>query len=71
MFILVKFLISEKSQSIGICTKTANVKKEFGKPFKRFPGVLYLAIESEIAIFIVVYTKESFVVVYGVATREE
>ena len=43
---------------------------EFRRPFKRFPGVWYLAIASEIAIFIVVYTKDSFVVVYGVATRE-
>lgn len=58
MFIFVKFLIFWKSYLTDIRKKKrANVGKNFGNPFNRFPGVLYLAIESEIAIFIFVYTK--------------
>ena len=57
MFIFVKFLISENHTLLTSVEKRANVGKNFGNPFNRFPGVLYLAIESEIAIFIFVYTK--------------
>jgi hypothetical protein len=57
MFIFVKFLISEKSYFTDIRGKRAYVGKNFGNPSNRLPGVLYLAIESEIAIFIFVYTK--------------
>lgn len=37
--------------------KSPLVDKKFEKCFKRFPGVFYVPIESEIATFIVVYLE--------------
>lgn len=51
MFIFVKFLISENHTILTSVEKRANVANSFGNPFNRFPGVLYLAIECEIANF--------------------